>query len=148
MEVILKQDVKNLGYKDDVVKVKPGYGRNFLIPKNIAEMATVSSKKVLAETVKQRAFKEQKIRAAAENTAAKLKDMIVKVGAKVGESGKIFGSVTSVQLADAIKKLGYDVDRKNITLKEDTIKSVGTYTADIRFHKDVTGTVSFEVVQE
>lgn len=148
MEVILKQDVKNLGYKDDVVNVKPGYGRNFLIPKNLAHMATVSSKKVLAETVKQRAFKEQKVRAAAETTAAKLKDMIVKVGAKVGESGKIFGSVTSVQLADAIKKLGYEVDRKNITMNEDSIKSVGTYTADIRFHKEVTGTVSFEVVQE
>ncbi|MFY9311562.1 MAG: 50S ribosomal protein L9 [Bacteroidia bacterium] len=148
MEVILKQDVKNLGYKDDVVKVRPGYGRNFLIPKNLAEIATVSSKKVLSETVKQRAFKEQKIKAAAETTAAKLKDMIVKVGAKVGESGKIFGSVTSVQLADAIKKLGYEVDRKNITLNEDSIKSVGTYTADIRFHKEVTGTVTFEVVQE
>ena len=148
MEVILKQDVKNLGYKDDVVNVKPGYGRNFLIPKNLAEMATVSSKKVLSETVKQRAFKEQKIKTAAETTAAKLKDMIVKVGAKVGESGKIFGSVTSVQLADAIKKLGYEVDRKNITLNEDSIKSVGTYTADIRFHKEVTGTVTFEVVQE
>lgn len=148
MEVILKQDVKNLGYKDDVVNVKPGYGRNFLIPKNLAEMATVSSKKVLSETVKQRAFKEQKIKAAAETTSAKLKDMIVKVGAKVGESGKIFGSVTSVQLADAIKKLGYEVDRKNITLNEDSIKSVGTYTADIRFHKEVTGTVTFEVVQE
>ena len=148
MEVILKQDVKNLGYKDDVVNVKPGYGRNFLIPKNLAEMATVSSKKVLAETVKQRAFKEQKIKAAAETTYAKLKDMVVKVGAKVGESGKIFGSVTSVQLADAIKKLGYEVDRKNITMNDDSIKSVGTYTADIRFHKEVTGTVSFEVVQE
>lgn len=148
MEVILKQDVKNLGYKDEVVKVRPGYGRNYLIPKNLAEMATVSSKKVLAETVKQRAFKEQKIKAAAETTAAKLKDMIVKVGAKVGESGKIFGSVTTVQVADAIKKLGYEVDRKNITLNEESIKTVGTYTADIRFHKDVNGTVTFEVVQE
>ncbi len=148
MEVILKQDVKNLGYKDDVVNVKPGYGRNFLIPKSLAEMATVSSKKVLAETVKQRAFKEQKIKAAAETTAAKLKDMIVKVGAKVGESGKIFGSVTSVQLADAIKKLGYDVDRKNITMSEEGVKAVGTYTAEVRFHKEVTGTVTFEVVQE
>ena len=101
MEVILKQDVKNLGYKDDVVSVKPGYGRNFLIPKGLAAVATVSTKKVLAETVKQRAFKEQKIKTAAEATVAKLKDMVVKVGAKVGESGKIFGSVTSVQLADA-----------------------------------------------
>ena len=148
MEVILKQDVKNLGYKDDVVNVKPGYGRNFLIPKNMAAVATVSSKKVLTETVKQRAFKEQKIKAAAEATAAKLKDMIVKVGAKVGESGKIFGSVTSVQLADAIKKLGYDVDRKNITLSEEGVKNIGTYTADVRFHKEVTGKITFEVVQE
>lgn len=148
MEVILKQDVKNLGYKDEVVNVRPGYGRNFLIPKNLAEIATTSSKKVLAETVKQRAFKEAKIKAAAEATVGKLKDMIVKVGAKVGESGKIFGSVTTVQLADAIKKLGYEVDRKNITMNEDSIKTVGTYTADIRFHKDVTGTVTFEVVQE
>lgn len=147
MEVILKQDVKNLGYKDDVVNVKPGYGRNFLIPKNMASMATTSTKKMLTETVKQRAFKEQKIKAAAESTAAKLKDMIVKVGAKVGESGKIFGSVTSVQIADAIKKLGYDVDRKNIHLGED-VKTIGTYTADVRFHKDVTGTISFEVIQE
>ena len=148
MEVILKQGVKNLGYKDDVVKVKPGYGRNFLIPKSLAEMATPSSRKMLTETVKQRAFKEQKVKAAAENTASKLKEMIVKVGAKVGESGKIFGSVTSVQLADAIKKLGYDVDRKNITMTEESIKTVGTYTADVRFHKEVTGTVTFEVVQE
>ncbi len=148
MEVILKQDVKNLGYKDDVVNVKPGYGRNFLIPKSLAEMATPSTKKMLTETVKQRAFKEQKIKAAAENTAAKLKDMIVKVGAKVGESGKIFGSVTSVQLADAIKKLGYDVDRKNITMSEEGVKTIGTYTAEIRFHKEVTGSVVFEVVQE
>jgi large subunit ribosomal protein L9 len=113
----------------------------------MAAMATVSTKKMLTETVKQRAFKEQKVKAAAETTAAKLKDMIVKVGAKVGESGKIFGSVTSVQLADAIKKLGFDVDRKNITLADD-VKTVGTYTAEVRFHKDVVGTVSFEVVQE
>jgi len=135
MEVILKQDVKNLGYKDDVVNVKPGYGRNFLIPKNLAEMATVSSKKMLTETVKQRAFKEQKVKAAAEATVAKLKDLVVKVGAKVGESGKIFGSVTTVQVADAMKKLGYDVDRKNITMNEDAIKTVGTYSANIRFQR-------------
>ena len=148
MEVILKQDVKNLGYKDVVISVKPGYGRNFLIPNNLAEMATVASKKMLTETVKQRAFKEQKVKTVAEATAAKLKDLVIKVGAKVGESGKIFGSVTSVQLADAIKKLGYDVDRKNITMSEDGVKTVGTYTADVRFHKEVVGTVTFEVVQE
>lgn len=148
MEVILKQDVKTLGYKDDVVKVKPGYGRNFLIPNNLAEMATVASKKMLTETVKQRAFKEQKVKAAAEASAAKLKDLVVKVGAKVGESGKIFGSVTTVQVADSLKKLGYEVDRKNITMNEEAIKTVGTYTANVRFHKEVIATVTFEVVQE
>lgn len=148
MEVILKQDVKSLGYKDDVVNVKPGYGRNFLIPNNLAEMATVSSKKMLTETVKQRAFKEQKVKAAAEASVSKLKDLVVKVGAKVGESGKIFGSVTTVQVADAMKKLGYDVDRKNITMNEDAIKTVGTYTANVRFHKEVVSTITFEVVQE
>lgn len=148
MEVILKNDVKNLGYKDDVVKVRPGYGRNFLIPKGLAVMATDSSKKMQAETVKQRAFKEQKIKKAAETTAAALKDMIVKVGAKAGESGKIFGSITTVQLADAIKKLGYEVDRKNISINEEGIKNIGTYTAEVRFHKEVVGNVTFEVVAE
>lgn len=149
MEVILKQDVKNLGYKDDVVKVRPGYGRNFLIPKGLAIAASESSKKVLTETLKQRAFKEEKIKKAAEATANALKDMIVKVGAKVGESGKIFGSVTSVQLADAIKKLGYDVDRKNIEIvNPEALKTTGTYTANVRFHKEVPGTITFEVVAE
>lgn len=149
MEVILKQDVKNLGYKDDVVTVRPGYGRNFLIPKGLATMATASSKKMMAETVKQRAFKEQKIRAAAEKNAAALKDLKIKVGAKAGESGKIFGSITTVQLADALKKLGYEVDRKQISINdEDGIKNVGTYVADVRFHKEVTGQVTFEVVAE
>ena len=148
MEVILKNDVKNLGYKDDVVKVKPGYGRNFLIPKGLAVMATEASKKMQAETVKQRAFKEQKIKKAAETTAAALKEMVVKVGAKAGESGKIFGSITTVQLADAIKKLGYEVDRKNISINEDGIKNLGSYTAEVRFHKEVVGNVTFEVVAE
>jgi len=148
MELILKQDVKNLGYKDDVVNVKPGYGRNFLIPQGLAQLATDASKKVLKETVKQRAFKEQKIKVAAESAAAKLKEMLVKVGAKAGESGKIFGSVTSVQLADAIKKLGVDVDRKNITLNSEAVKTLGTYSAEVRLHKDIVTTVNFEVVQE
>lgn len=147
MEVILKKDVKHLGYKDDVVTVKPGYGRNFLIPKNFAALATVSLKKVLKETVKQRAFKDQKIKDAAEATAAKLKDTVIKVGAKVGESGKIFGSVTSVQIADTLNKLGIEVDRKNITLGADGVKTIGTYTAEIRFHKDVIETLTYEVVE-
>jgi len=148
MEVILKKDVKNLGYKDDVVKVKPGYGRNFLIPKGYAEMATTPSKKMLAETVKQRAFKEQKIKSAAETNATKLKEMIIKVGAKVGESGKIFGSVTTIQLADAINAMGFSVDRKLIKMNEDSIKTVGTHTAEIRLHKEVIVPVTFEVVAE
>ena len=148
MEVILKQDVKNLGYKDDVVNVKPGYGRNYLIPQGLASMATASTKKMQAETVKQRAFKDQKIKKAAETTAAALKDVTVKVGAKAGESGKIFGSITTVQLADAIKKLGYEVDRKNISISEDGIKNIGTYTAEVRFHKEVVSNITFEVIAE
>ena len=148
MEVILKQDIKNLGYKDDVVKVRDGYGRNFLIPKGMAIIANETNKKVLAETVKQRAHREEKVRTAAEATANALKDVTVKVGAKVGEKGKIFGSVTPIQLADALKKLGYDVDRRNITLNEEAIKSVGTYTADVRLYKDIAAKVNFEVVEE
>jgi large subunit ribosomal protein L9 len=148
MEVILKQDIKNLGYKDDVVKVRDGYGRNFLIPKGMAIVANDTNKKVLSETTKQRSHREEKIRTAAEATATALKDVVVKVGAKVGEKGKIFGSVTPIQLADALKKLGYDVDRRNITLNEEAIKSVGTYTADVRLYKDIAAKVSFEVIEE
>lgn len=149
MEVILKMDVSNLGYKDDIVNVKPGYGRNFLIPKGYAIVADDTNKKVLAETKKQRAFKEEKIRKAAESTANSLKDVVVKVGAKVGEKGKIFGSVNTIQIADAIKKLGYEVDRKNIVINNgDSIKTAGEYTAEVRLHKEVTVKVNFEVVAE
>jgi large subunit ribosomal protein L9 len=147
MEVILKQDVKHLGEKDDVVKVKAGYGRNFLLPQGLAITADSTNKKILAETTKQRAFKEEKIKTAATGVAAKLKDMVVKVGAKAGESGKIFGSVNTIQIADAIKKLGFEVDRKHITIK-DEIKNIGTYTADVRLHKEVIAKVTFEVVGE
>ena len=149
MEVILKDDVKNLGYKDDVVKVRPGYGRNFLLPKGLAIVADVTNKKVLAETVKQRAHKEEKLKTAATKVAEKLKDATIKVATKVGEKGKIFGSITSIQLAEAMKKAGYDVERKNITLNNaDSIKSTGTYTADVRLHKEITAKVNFEVVEE
>lgn len=148
MEVILKQDIKNLGYKDDVVKVRDGYGRNFLIPKGYAIVANETNKKVLAETTKQRSHREEKIRTSAESTANALKDVVVKVGAKVGEKGKIFGSVTAIQIADALKKMGYEVDRRNISINEESIKSVGTYTADVRLYKDITAKVNFEVVEE
>lgn len=148
MEIILKEDVKNLGYKDDLVKVRPGYGQNFLIPKGLAISATETAKKILAENKKQRAFKEEKIKKAADANAAQLKTMAVKVGAKAGENGKIFGSVNSVQIADAIKKLGIDVDRKNVTIKEENIKTLGTYTADVRLHKEIVVAIDFEVIAE
>jgi len=148
MEVILKQDMKGLGFKDDVVKVRPGYGRNFLIPKGIASLATETNKKILAENVKQRAFKEEKFRKEASANAEKLAEVSISVGAKAGESGKIFGSVTNIQIAEALKKAGYDVERKNIELKEDAIKALGSYTAKVRLYKDITAEVKFEVVAE
>jgi large subunit ribosomal protein L9 len=149
MEVILKQDLKNVGYKNDIVSVKPGFGRNFLIPRGMAILADEKNKKIHAENMRQRAHKEAKIKAEAESLANKLKDMTVKVGAKTGENGKIFGSVTAVQLAESLRVLGIDVDRRNITIDNaDTVKTVGTYTAKARIHKEVLATFSFEVVGE
>ena len=148
MEVILKQDLKGLGYKNDIVKVKNGYGRNFLIPQRIAVLATESNKKMQAEEIKQSSFKEQKLRNEGTATAAKFADVTVKVGAKAGESGKIFGSVTNIQLADALKKAGYDVERKNIEMNEDAIKALGTYSAKVRLFKEISATINFEVIAE
>jgi len=149
MEVILKQEVKNLGTKNELVKVRPGYARNFLLPNGLAVEATKGRRKEVAEIVKQRAHKEEKIRSAAEKAADVLKNLTLKVGAKAGEKGKIFGSVTSIQLADAIRKAGYEVDRKNISLdNEENIKTLGTYTASVKLHKDVSFKVNFEVVAE
>lgn len=148
MEVILKQDVKGLGYKNDIVKVKNGYGRNFLIPQRIAVLATESNKKMQAEEIKQSSFKEQKLRTEATANAEKLSTVTVKVGAKAGESGKIFGSVTNIQIAEALKKAGYDVERKNIELTEEHIKTLGTYSAKVRLFKEVSATVNFEVIAE
>jgi large subunit ribosomal protein L9 len=148
MEVILKQDLKGLGYKNDIVKVKNGYGRNFLIPQRIAVLATESNKKMQAEEIKQSSFKEQKLRNEATATAAKFADVTVKVGAKAGESGKIFGSVTNIQLADALKKAGYDVERKNIEMNEEAIKALGTYSAKVRLFKEISATINFEVIAE
>ena len=148
MEVILKQDIKNLGFKDDVVTVRPGYGRNFLIPQGVATLATETNKKILAEVVKQRSFKEEKIRKEATSNAEKLAGVSISVGAKAGESGKIFGSVTNIQIAEALKKAGYDVERKNIEMKEDSIKALGMYTAKVRLYKDIVAEVKFEVVSE
>eukprot|EP01012_Entosiphon_sulcatum_P028736 TRINITY_DN34845_c0_g1_i1.p1 TRINITY_DN34845_c0_g1~~TRINITY_DN34845_c0_g1_i1.p1 ORF type:complete len:149 (-),score=29.61 TRINITY_DN34845_c0_g1_i1:33-479(-) len=148
MEIILKKDLKGLGYKNDIVKVKNGYGRNFLIPQGIAVLATESNKKMQAEEIKQSSFKEQKLRTEATAIAEKLADVTVKVGAKAGESGKIFGSVTNIQLADALKKAGYEVDRKNIEMNEDAVKTLGTYSAKVRLFKEVSATINFEVIAE
>ncbi len=149
MEVILKQDVRNLGYKDDVVKVRPGFGRNYLIPNGLAIVADESARKIHAENVKQRAHKEAKVKAEAEKQAAKLQEMTVKVGAKAGDNGKIFGSITSVQLTESLRKLGFDIDRRNITIEnEENVKSVGVYNAKVRLHKEVQASFKFEVVSE
>lgn len=148
MEIILKKDHKGLGYKNDIVKVKNGYGRNFLIPQGVAVLATESNKKMQAEEIKQSSFKEQKLRNEATAMAAKFADVTVKVGAKAGESGKIFGSVTNIQLADALKKAGYEVERKNIEMNEDAIKALGTYSAKVRLFKEISATINFEVIAE
>ncbi|MBA4239176.1 MAG: 50S ribosomal protein L9 [Sphingobacteriaceae bacterium] len=148
MEIILKKDHKGLGYKNDIVKVKNGYGRNFLIPQGVAVLATESNKKMQAEEIKQSSFKEQKLRNEATAMAAKFADVTVKVGAKAGESGKIFGSVTNIQLAEALKKAGYEVERKNIEMNEDAIKALGTYTAKVRLFKEIAATINFEVIAE
>ncbi len=147
MELILKQDIKNLGEKDDVVNVKPGFGRNFLIPKGYATLATESAKKVLAENLKQAAFKQDKIKKDADAIAARLEGVKLTIGAKAGESGKIFGSVNTIQIADALKKEGFDVDRRRITFDTEP-KFVGEYTANLNLHKEVKVKVPFEVIAE
>lgn len=148
MEVILKKDVEHLGYANDLVKVRDGYARNYLLPRGLAVSATESEKKQLTETLKQRAHKEAKIKAEAEKTADGLLNKTLKIGAKAGESGKIFGSVNTIQIADAIKALGFEVDRKNIKLKGDAVKALGTYEAEVAFHRDVVRSITFEVVAE
>ncbi|MFN5182612.1 MAG: 50S ribosomal protein L9 [Bacteroidota bacterium] len=148
MEIILNQDVKGLGYKYDIVKVRPGYARNFLIPRGIAVLATESNRKVQAETLKQRAFKEDKLRKEAAVNAEKLASITLRVGAKAGETGKIFGSVTNIQIAEALKAAGIDVERKNIEINGDAIKSLGNYSAKVRLFKEVSANINFEVVAE
>lgn len=148
MKVILKQEVKNLGEKDELVTVKNGYASNFLIPKGMAILATESNQKQLAETMKQRAFKIEKQRKEAQKVIDFLKDVTIKVGAKAGENGKIFGSVTSIQIADAIRKLGHEVDRKAIIINEEHIKTLGTYTAKLKLMKDMIAEIKFEVIEE
>lgn len=148
MEVILKQDIKGLGFTDDLVKVRPGYGRNFLIPRGAAILATEGAKKMHAEIMKQRSFKEEKLRKEAVANAEKLAGATIKIGAKAGENGKIFGSVTTIQVAEALNKAGYPVERKNIEISDESIKTLGTYSAKVRLFKDVFASVNFEVVAE
>ena len=147
MKIILKEDVSGLGYKDDVVEVKNGYGRNYLIPTGKAVIATESALKVLAEDQRQRAHKLAKIKADAEELAAKLKDVKLTIGAKTSATGTIFGSVNNIQIAEALEKLGFNVVRKIIDIKE-SVKEVGNYTATIKLHKEVSVEVPFEVVAE
>ena len=147
MKIILKEDIHNLGYKDDVVEVKNGYGRNYLIPQGKAVIATPSALKVLAENQRQRAHKLAQLKADAEAAAAALKDVALTIGAKTSSTGTIFGSVGALQVAEALEKLGHNVDRKIIVIK-DTVKEVGNYTALIKFHKEVSVEIPFEVVSE
>jgi ribosomal protein L9 len=147
MEVILKEDVTNLGYKNDIVKVKSGYGRNYLIPQGKAIIATSSARKVLAEDLRQRAHKLEKIKKDAEEIAAKLREVALVIKTKVSSTGTIFGSVTNIQIADELSKLGLEIDRKTIIIKE-SVKEVGNYTATVKLHKEVSVEVPFEVVAE
>lgn len=149
MEIILKQDVPNLGHKDDIVTVKDGYAANYLIPRGMAMMATPSAKKVLAENLRQRAHKEAKIREDATLLANALEGLTVKVATKVSSKGKVFGSVNNIQITEALVALGHDVDRKNVTIiGTDTIKEVGTYEAVVKCYRDIKATVTVEVVGE
>jgi large subunit ribosomal protein L9 len=147
MEILLTKNFESLGEKNDIVTVKNGYARNYLIPNGIAILATESVKKMQAETLKQRAHKETKLKDEAEKIAKSIKKATVNVAAKVGENGKIFGSVSSIQLVDTLKSLGFDIDRKNVKLSNNNIKSIGKYTADIKLHKEVDVTIDFEVAE-
>jgi large subunit ribosomal protein L9 len=149
MEVILKKDIPNLGFATDQVKVRAGYARNYLIPQGLAIMATDSNKKMNAETLKQKAFKEEKIRKEAEAMAKLLESVTVKIGAKVATTGKIFGAVNSLQIAEALKdQYNYDIDRKKIHIEGDKIKEIGEYKAKVMLAKGVTVNVNFEVIAE
>jgi len=148
MELILKQDVENLGFINDLVTVKNGYGRNFLLPQGLAVLATPSTRKVLAETLKQRAFKEKKIVDDAQKEANKLNGLEIKIASKTGEGNKLFGSVSSANLVEAFESNGVTIDKKFITIAGGLIKRTGQYEAKIRFHRDVIANFSFEVVGE
>jgi large subunit ribosomal protein L9 len=150
MEIILKQDVRNLGLKDDTVTVKNGYATNYLIPQGLAILATASAKKVHAENIRQRAHKEEKFRTEATQIVNRLEALeVIQIGAKTSSTGKIFGSVNNIQIAEALTTKGFDIDRKNISIVgEDNVKEVGTYEADIKIYKNIHARIKFEVVSE
>lgn len=148
MEIILKEDVAGLGEQGDIVNVKPGYARNFLIPKGVAINATASARKERDETIRQWQHKEAKLKAEAEALAAKMEGVKLTIGAKTSSSGKIFGSVNAIQIAEALAAKGFDIDRKRIALPQDAVKEVGAYKANIKLHREVTVEVEFEVVSE
>lgn len=147
MEIILKTDIKGLGYKNDLVDVKPGYGRNYLIPQGFAVLATGSNKKILAENIKQAAHKAEKIKTEAENIAAKLAETTLEIKAKIGDSGKIFGKVTTLQISDALTTQGFEIDRKKIAITV-PVEGAGEFTADVDLHREVKTQVKFVVVGE
>ena len=148
MDIILKTDVAKLGHKDDIISVKPGYGRNYLIPNGIAVLATESARKELAENLKQRAHKLAKIKQDAEELAAKMEGLTLTIGTKASSTGKIFGSVNSIQIAEALKEKGFDIDRKIILVKEEAVKELGHYTAVVKLHREVSVNIEFDVVAE
>lgn len=147
MEIILKTDIKGLGYKNDLVSVKPGYGRNYLIPQGFAVLATGSNKKILAENIKQAAHKAQKIKTEAENIAARIAETTLEIKAKIGDTGKIFGKVTTLQISDALATKGFEIDRKKIAITV-PVEGAGEFTADIDLHREVKTQVKFFVVGE
>ena len=148
IEVILKQSLPNLGDTDELVKVRPGYARNYLLPRGYAVLATEPMKKMLAENIKQRAHKAQKIKGDAEAVAKALENAVVTILTKVSDKGTIYGSVTALQISDALKKLGFEIERKQISVDEDHIKTPGNYTAHINLHKELKVVLNFEVVAE
>jgi large subunit ribosomal protein L9 len=150
MEIILKQDVPNLGLKDDTVNVKNGYATNYLIPQGMAILATASAKKIHAENIRQRAHKEEKFRSEATQIVNKLEALeVIRIGAKTSSTGKIFGSVNNIQIAEALTTKGFDIDRKSISIVgEDNVKEVGTYEADIKIYKNIHAKIKFEVISE
>lgn len=148
VEIILKDDIEHVGSRNELVKVRPGYARNYLIPQGLAIVATASAKKVHAENLRQQSHKEAKVLDNAKALGEKLAAVKLSIGTKAGENGRIFGSVNALQISEALSKAGFEVDRKRISLKDDHIKELGQYTAQVKLHKEVSTTISFEVVAE